>query len=134
MDIQGKIIQVLPIREGQSARGAWTLASYVLETIENYPKHICFEVFGADKIQQMNIQAGGVYKVYIDIDAREHEGRWFNSIRAWKVEPQATQPVQATQAPQYAPAPQAAPTPQYAQANAPIPTPPQPNGESDLPF
>ena len=45
-----------------------------------------FDVFGADKIQQFNIQVGEELNVYFDIDAREWQGRWFNSIRAWKVE------------------------------------------------
>ena len=45
-----------------------------------------FDVFGADKIAQFNIQAGEELNVFFDVDAREWNGRWFNSIRAWKVE------------------------------------------------
>lgn len=47
---------------------------------------MCFDVFGADKIAQFNIQAGEELNVFFDVDAREWNGRWFNSIRAWKVE------------------------------------------------
>ena len=47
---------------------------------------MCFDVFGEDKINQFNIQAGEELTVHFDIDAREWQGRWFNSIRAWKVE------------------------------------------------
>ena len=32
------------------------------------------------------LQAGEELTVSFDIDAREWQGRWFNSIRAWKVE------------------------------------------------
>lgn len=38
------------------------------------------------QIQQFNIQVGEELNVFFDIDAREWQGRWFNSIRAWKVE------------------------------------------------
>ena len=51
-----------------------------------YPRRMCFDVFGDDKIKQFNIQVGEELNVSFDIDAREWQGRWFNSIRAWKVE------------------------------------------------
>ena len=88
MEITGKIIAVLPERGGVSQRtgSEWKVQEYVLETQEQYPRKMCFDVFGADKIQQFNIQVGEELNVFFDIDAREWQGRWFNSIRAWKVE------------------------------------------------
>ncbi|MBP5619463.1 MAG: DUF3127 domain-containing protein, partial [Bacteroidaceae bacterium] len=59
---------------------------YVLETLEQYPKKMVFEVFGTDRMAQFNIQLGEVLVVSFDIDAHEYQGRWFNSIRAWKVD------------------------------------------------
>ena len=86
MEITGKIIAVLPERSGVSASGnQWKSISYVLETMEQYPKRMCFDVFGADKLQQFAIQTGEIITVSFDIDAREYQGKWFNSIRAWKV-------------------------------------------------
>ena len=88
MEITGKIIAVLPERSGVYARTGteWRCASYVLETLEQYPRKMNFEVFGVDKIQQFNIQVGETMVVSFDIDAHEYQGRWFNSIRAWKVD------------------------------------------------
>ena len=87
MEITGKIIAVLPERGGVSKTGnEWKMQEYVLETHEQYPKKICFNVFGADKIAQFNIQAGEELTVSFDINAREYQGRWYNDIRAWKVE------------------------------------------------
>ena len=87
MLIQGKIINVLPERGGTSQRtgNEWKLAQYVLETFEQFPKKVCFEVFGTDKIQQFNIQVGQLLTIDFDIDAHEYNGRWFNSIRAYDV-------------------------------------------------
>ena len=88
MDITGRIIAVLPERSGVSQRNGseWRVASYVLETQEQYPKKICFEVFGADRIQNFNIQAGEMMTVSFDVDAHEYNGRWFNTIRAFRVD------------------------------------------------
>lgn len=97
MDLTGRIIAVLPERGGVSARtgNEWKVASYVLETMDQYPKKMVFDVFGADRIQQFNIQVGEVLTVSFDVDAHEYQGRWFNSIRAFRVD----RNVQGTQAP-----------------------------------
>lgn len=101
MEITGKIIAVLPERGGVSKTGnAWKVQEYVLETHEQYPRKICFNVFGADKISQFNIQAGEEMTVSFDINAREYNGRWYNDIRAWRVE-RGTAPAPA---PEYSPA------------------------------
>ena len=87
MEITGKTIAVLPERGGVSKTGNdWKMQEYVLETQEQFPKKLCFNVFGADKISQFNIQAGDELTVSFDINAREYNGRWYNDIRAWRVE------------------------------------------------
>ena len=85
MEIQGKIIAVLPTRSGTSARGTqWSSQTAVIETQEQYPKKLAFDVIN-DKIEQFNIQIGEILTVQFDINAREYNGRWFNSVNAWNV-------------------------------------------------
>lgn len=101
MEIQGKVIAVLPERSGVSARGEWKSQTYVIETQEQYPKKMAFDVFGADRLAQFNIQSGEVINVSFDIDAHEYQGRYFNQIRAWnvtKVSQQAAQQAMASSA------------------------------------
>lgn len=86
MELQGKVIVVLPERSGTSARGEWKSQSFVIETHESYPKQMVFDVFGADRLAQFNIKAGEEINVSFDITAHEYNGRWFNSIRAWNVQ------------------------------------------------
>lgn len=88
MEITGKIIAVLPPKQGvsQSTGNAWMCQDYVLETQEMYPKKVCFNVFGAEKIQEMNIQLGETLTVSLEINANEYQGKWYNQVRAWKVE------------------------------------------------
>ena len=58
MDFTGKIIAVLPSREGKSARGDWKSQQYVIEDNSEHPHRLLFDVFSNDKIQQLNIQEG----------------------------------------------------------------------------
>lgn len=114
MEFIGKIIAVLPAKGGVSTRtgNEWKAQEYVIEDSASgqYPRRMCFEVFGADRIAQFNIQVGQDLKVYFDIDANQWQDRWFNRIRAWKVEPATAAtaaPVQGIPVPP--PAPTAAP-------------------------
>ncbi len=93
MELAGKVIAVLEPRGGvsKSTGNEWKVQEYVIETHDQYPRKMCFDVFGADKIALFNIQVGEELNVSFDIDAREWNGRWFNSIRAWKVERVGTQ-------------------------------------------
>lgn len=85
MQIEGKIIKVLPVREGVTVNGKWRAQSYVLETEEAYPHRMTFDVFdGQDgRIARLNIQEGKRMSIFFAIDAHEFQGRWYNSIRAY---------------------------------------------------
>ena len=148
MEMTGVVIAVLPERSGTSQRGEWKSQSFVIETQEQYPKHLCFEVFGADRIAQFNIKGGEKITVQFDIDARQYQDRWFNSIKAWNViRPGQQAPVQGgynvgnpqTGAQAAQAAQQSAMAGAYGQTNSSNPLPPkqpaQPQGDSsDLPF
>ena len=81
MELAGRVIAVLEPKGGTSRNGnEWKVQEYVIETHDQYPRRMCFDVFGDDKIKQFNIQVGEELNVSFDIDAREWQGRWFNSI------------------------------------------------------
>jgi hypothetical protein len=87
MEVVGKIIQVLPEQGGVSKTSGkdWKLQAYVLETLEQYPKKVHFEVFGEDRIKANPCQLDDIVTVSFDIESREFNGRWYTSIRAWRV-------------------------------------------------
>lgn len=130
MEITGKITHALELRSGTSTRtgNEWKSQSFVIETHEQYPRRCVFDVFGEDRLREFNIQVGEEMTVSFDIDAREYNGRWFNSVRAWKVE-RTPAGASAYGAP-VAPAP-VADTPTYPTAPAPAP---EEGGADDLPF
>ena len=119
MEIVGKIIQVLPLQSGTSSRtgNSWQVQSYVLETQEQYPRKVCFEIFGEDKIKNNPCNIDDLVTVSFDIESREFNGRWYTSIRAWRVQqgdmtsaqPAAVAPQPAAPAAAPAAAPQPAP-------------------------
>lgn len=139
MEIVGKVIQVLPIQGGTSAASgkAWQLKTFIIETIENYPRKVAIELFGEQRINDNPVVEGEVYTASVDVESREFNGRWYTSVRAWKVQQGQVLPQQAPiqqpmpqmpqggypqqggyqQAPAYQQAPQAAPQPQYTQAD-----------------
>ena len=84
MEINGKIIELLPEKSGQSANGTWRKQEYILETTSQYPKKVCFMAWG-DKIDQFAIKQGESLVVSVDLESREYNGRWYTDVKAWKV-------------------------------------------------
>lgn len=134
-EISGQIIAVLPTRSGKSARGTeWSSQTAVVETKEQYPKKVAFDVMN-DKIAQFNLQVGDYVTVSYDIDAHEYNGKWFNAVRAWNVV-RANQQQQAYQQPPQPPVNNGWQPPVNAQQQAPFPPQQQAaqQGNSGLPF
>ncbi len=69
----------------------WKIAKYLVETVEMYPRRIVFEVSngngGQERVAQFDALVGQTVRVYFDIDAREYNGEWYNSVHAYKAIP-----------------------------------------------
>ena len=113
MEITGKLIQKLPVQSGQRNDGtSWSKAEFVFETIDQYPKKICANLWG-DRARALDqFQEGSLITVSFDLESREYNGRWYTDVKAWKVDP-AT-PAAVAGAPMNAPAPGYVPQPGYA--------------------
>ena len=122
-ELSGRIVSVLPLQQGASKAGKpWQKQEYILDTGGQYPKKVCFSLFG-DSITKFPLQVGQDVTVSIDIESREWNSRWYTEVRAWNV-------TYASQQPQ-SPAPQ----PPVAQPAPPQPQPAQqPQAADDLPF
>ena len=117
MEIQGKCVVVLDLISGTSKTGkAFQKRDFVIETAEQYPKKVCFQLFGERVNNCPNV--GEEVKVSFDPESREWNGKWFTQLNAWKVERQGVQQ----------PVPQPAPQPQY------VPAQPTDDLGNDLPF
>ena len=104
MDFEGKVVEIFPARSGVAKTGNnWTSQDVLFEVLPQtqYPRRILVSFFNkADEVARLSV--GGEFTVSIDINAREYNGRWYNDIRAWRVQPkQAAQPQSQPAAPAY---------------------------------
>lgn len=87
MELTGRLIAAMPTKSGVSQKSgkSWMSREYVLEVPGQYPKKMCFTVFGEDRLKQFNLRKDDEVTVQFDIEAHEWGGRWFNEIRAYNV-------------------------------------------------
>lgn len=126
--IKGTVERLLPIVKGISSKGnEWVKQDMVL-LIEGgqYERRMAVGILGQDRINAFALCEGEEVTCHVDIDAREYNGRWYNSINVWKVDREEGQRPQ--QAPQQQVTQQQEPQQQVTQQQA-----PQGLGD-DLPF
>ena len=122
-ELSGRIVSVLPLQTGTSKAGKpWQKQEYILDTGGQYPKKVCFSLFG-DSITKFPLQVGQDVTVSIDIESREWNSKWYTEVRAWNVTYASQQPQLQAQPAQ--PTLSTPPQPQPA---------PQPQDTDDLPF
>ena len=79
ISITGKIVEVLAPKSGVSKSGnEWMSQSFVLEE-ENKDK-IVFDVFGANKIAEYNLQVGSTAAVTLKIESTSWNGKYFTKV------------------------------------------------------
>ncbi len=122
MEIQGRVIDVLKEQSGEGKNGTWRKREYVIETQDQYPKKVCFNMWG-DRIDQFPMKDGDVVTVHFDIESREYNGKWYTDVKAWKIDKSGSGTSDLPPLPNQA----------DADLSAPDLNPPPP-GEDDLPF
>lgn len=87
LDIKCKLLDKLAVQSGTSARGPWSKQEFIVETIEQYPRKICMNVWGQDKVNELvNYNHGEQLSVSVNIESREFNGRWYTDVRAWRIQ------------------------------------------------
>jgi len=118
--VKGKIEQILKPEPGVSRAGKeWSKQEFVIETEDQYPKKVCFTLFG-DKVSLVNgLSAGQEVEVSFNLESREYNGKWFHNVNAWKIDKPSTENVQE-------------PPPEFRMED--IPPEPAEDSANDLPF
>lgn len=122
MELQGNVIQLLEEQSGEGRNGKWRKREYVIETGGQYPRKICFNLWG-DKIDQFPMKVGDIVNVFFDLESRDFNGRWYTDVKAWKVDQVSNGGTSGTSSPTSQPDYHSSPD-----LNIPPP------GEDDLPF
>ena len=86
--IVGTIEKLMPISRGVSAAGREWVKQDIVMSMANgqFVKHFTAAVMGQDRIDNFKLRVGDNIVAYLDVDANEYNGRWYNSINIWKVE------------------------------------------------
>jgi hypothetical protein len=86
MEVQGVLKQILPIESGESKSGkTWQKQTIIIETADAYPKQIALEVSEKALSSLQDYSEGMTITCSINIESREYNGRWFTSVKAWKI-------------------------------------------------
>ena len=87
MNVKGTLIQILNPESGVSKGGKeWTKQDFVIETNEQYPKKICFTLFGDKSSLISPFGEGQEVDVHFNIESRDFNGKWYHSVTCWKIE------------------------------------------------
>ena len=86
--VVGTIEKLMPISKGISASGREWVKQDIVMSMANgqFVKHFAASVMGQDRIDNFKLRVGDNIIAYLDVDAKEYNGRWYNSINIWKVE------------------------------------------------
>jgi hypothetical protein len=86
MELQGTLKQILPIESGESKSGkTWQKQTIIVETQESYPKQIAVEVSEKALSRLQDYSEGMTITCSINIESREYNGKWFTSVKCWKI-------------------------------------------------
>jgi len=87
LSVKGKIERILEPESGVSRAGnQWNKQEFVIETEEQFPRKVCFTLFG-DKTSLIEpLSVGEEVEVSFNIESREYNGKWFHNINAWKID------------------------------------------------
>lgn len=133
--IHGKIIKFLPKAEGDSQKGHWVKAGFVIEYGDEYPSKAAFTIFGEQRLQQCaGLKEGMEVTVNFNPQSREFNDRWYTDLQCVSVFPiqqqqHAQQPVQQHTAPAQYPYAQ-----QHVQTAVSAPAPAMMDADDSLPF
>lgn len=86
--VVGTIEKLMPISKGVSSTGREWVKQDIVMSMANgqFVKHFTAAVMGQERIDNFKLRVGDNIVAYLDIDAKEYNGRWYNSINIWKVE------------------------------------------------
>lgn len=92
--IKGTILKVLDTENGTSKAGKdWSKRGFVIKTQDEYPKEVCFSLFGEKTNIIDNFRAGDLVDVYFNLSSREYNGKYYHNIDAWRVAKAEGEPV-----------------------------------------
>jgi hypothetical protein len=88
MEIKGQVVAILPLESGVTKAGKdWQKLTIIIEFSEgNYQKKLALSATKEELIQTLkNLKQGDSITASINLESREFNGKWFNSVNVWKI-------------------------------------------------
>lgn len=89
LKVTGKITKILDKVTGtkKDGSGEWVKQSFVIDNGEQYNNLASFEVFGDEKVENLNKynKVGDSVEVTFNISCNEWQGKYYTTLQAWKV-------------------------------------------------
>ncbi len=90
MELEGRLISILELQSGSTAKGTWKKQNLIVETLTDYPKKVCITVWG-DKVEVLkNMKIGEIVSMSVDLESREFNGKWYTDVKAFRLEGRST--------------------------------------------
>ena len=86
MELKAKLVSHLQGKQGETTKGKWFKDEVIFETLETYPKTVRVTFFGKEPNNINDVAAGSEVKLFLNLESREYQGRWYDEIKAWKFE------------------------------------------------
>jgi len=89
LKVSGKIVKILDKVTGtkKDGSGEWVKQSFVIDNGDQYNNLASFEVFGDEKVENLNKynKVGDSVEVTFNISCNEWQGKYYTTLQAWKV-------------------------------------------------
>lgn len=86
LEMTAKFLQLGQRASGEGKNGTWTKQELIVETMDQYPRKICFVCWGdlADKVREFKV--GDLLKLQFSIESREFNGRWYTDVKPYRLD------------------------------------------------
>jgi uncharacterized protein YxeA len=89
LEVKGKIKKFLEVQTGEKKDGSgqWKKQGFLLEIEAQYNNIFCFEVFGEDKVDNLNKynKVGDNVNVEFNVNTNENKGNYYTTLQSWKI-------------------------------------------------
>lgn len=84
--LSGKIQEFLPMVEGETARGRWVRAGFVIASGDYQDRYVALSLFGEDRVKWLDtLRVGQTVVVEYVPESRKVNERWFTDLKCLKV-------------------------------------------------
>ena len=87
MKLTGKVTSVTPTQTGESARGEWKKAGFMITYKDGeFEKSAYFTGFNRPVELIEKLQIGQSVEVSFNIESREYNGKFYTDLNAWRID------------------------------------------------